>query len=132
MITWQPIQTALGISIITSIYSADGGEDIATSCAVSGEPMKASLDEGGKAISVYESWAVGRAKLAYRKLWLDAWAATIAETGTGRCIDAIISPIAPYTAPPHNGHTYIHVSLHPRVSGAIPACVTVLTCLQCR
>ena len=51
--------------------------------------------------NAYELWQIHKHKRALRKEYLDRWQASKATTGTGRPIDAIISPVAPYAAPPH-------------------------------
>ena len=52
-------------------------------------------------ISAYKLWQIQKEKLKLRKEYLDHWEATASITGTGRPVDAIITPTAPYTAPPH-------------------------------
>jgi amidase len=51
----------------------------------------------------YQLWQTQKEKRILRKKYLDRWQATQSSTGTGRPVDAIISPVAPYAAPPH-GH----------------------------
>jgi len=52
-------------------------------------------------ISAYELWQVQKLKRDLRQEYLDHWNATVELTGTGRPVDAILSPCAPYVAPPH-------------------------------
>lgn len=52
-------------------------------------------------ISAYQLWQIQKARADLRKAYLDHWQETADVTGTGRPIDAIISPGAPFTAPPH-------------------------------
>ncbi|KAL0951472.1 hypothetical protein HGRIS_008160 [Hohenbuehelia grisea] len=54
-----------------------------------------------KKMSAYELWRVHKRKRDIREAYVAHWNATVAATGTGRPVDAIISPIAPYAAPPH-------------------------------
>lgn len=51
--------------------------------------------------SAYKLWQVQKERLKLRKEYLDHWEATTSLTGTGRPVDAIITPAAPFTAPPH-------------------------------
>lgn len=51
--------------------------------------------------SAYELWQLHERRRELRQSYLDAWRATAARTGTGRPIDAIVAPTAPYVAPPH-------------------------------
>ncbi|KAG5730776.1 hypothetical protein E4T56_gene3505 [Termitomyces sp. T112] len=41
-----------------------------------------------------------------QQAYLEHWLATAGETGTGRPVDAIIAPVAPFTAVPHGKYTY--------------------------
>jgi len=52
-------------------------------------------------VSAYQLWQIQKAKRNLRQEYLDHWNATSTETGTGRPVDAIIAPCAPYVAPPH-------------------------------
>ena len=58
-------------------------------------------------ISAYELWQVQKRKLGLRQEYLNHWNSTVALTGTGRPVDAIISPMAAYVAPPHGNNKYI-------------------------
>lgn len=60
-----------------------------------------------KSISAYDLWQLQKAKLKMRQEYLEMWEQTAATTGTGRPVDAIISPAAPYAAPPHGKNTYV-------------------------
>ncbi|KAG9105253.1 hypothetical protein FRC07_009452, partial [Ceratobasidium sp. 392] len=101
---------------------ADGGEDFRRECGRSGEPCIQTMDpslyshelhdpEKDKNIdiieplSVYELWEVHKQKRELRKKYLDHWQSTISRTTTGRPIDAIISPAAPFAATPHGKNT---------------------------
>lgn len=52
-------------------------------------------------------WQLHKEKRELRKSYLDHWEATKTVTGTGRAVDAIISPVAPYTACPHGCNMYV-------------------------
>ena len=51
--------------------------------------------------SSFELWQVQKKKKDLRLEYLDHWNASISKTGTGRPVDALISPCAPFAAPPH-------------------------------
>lgn len=51
--------------------------------------------------TAFQLWQLQKEKRTYRQQYLDHWEATKAQTGTGRPVDAIIAPAAPYAAPPH-------------------------------
>jgi amidase len=52
-------------------------------------------------ITAFQLWQLNRKKRDLRQAYLEAWEATAATTGTGRPLDAIISPLSPWPAPPH-------------------------------
>jgi amidase len=51
-------------------------------------------------------WRLHEEKLHLRKSHLDHWVRTIARTGIGRPVDAIIAPPAAYAAVPHGMNVY--------------------------
>lgn len=59
---------------------------------------------------LYELWQLVKEKKALRKSYLDYWQASSAQTGTGRPVDAIISPVAALPACPHGLNTYVALS----------------------
>jgi amidase len=95
----------------TSIYNAGSAEDYMIVTSATGEPIISSMDNinhvappfrpanGG--ITAYQLWQVQKLRRDLRKEYLDYWEATVSETGTGRPVDAIICPAAPYVAHPH-------------------------------
>ncbi|KAI0641096.1 general amidase [Trametes meyenii] len=103
-----------------SIFAADDATDLLHDCELSGEPLiqtmspdtdahEYALDEPmartivgeRRHLSAYELWQLHREKRELRKSHLDHWEATASKTGTGRPVDAIISPVAGYAACPH-------------------------------
>lgn len=55
--------------------------------------------------------AINVSKRRYQKLYMDYWNSTVNETGTGRPVDGVISPINPYAAAcpnvsGYNSYTY--------------------------
>ena len=52
-------------------------------------------------LSAYKVWQLNKERKELRKALLDRWQATASETGTGRPIDALLCPVAPYAAVPH-------------------------------
>jgi len=86
-------------------------EDIQAAVAASGEPiietMLPSSSENmplkplADSTSAYQLWQFHRKKRDLRKEYLDYWQSTVSATGTGRPVDALICPAAPYAAPPH-------------------------------
>lgn len=98
--------------IQVSIWGAGLEQDYQVATAPSGEPLITSmgLDQetptmeilfepaGG---SAYDLWQLHKKKRDLRQEHLEYWLASASLTGTGRPVDAIISPVAAYPAPPH-------------------------------
>ncbi|KZT24712.1 general amidase [Neolentinus lepideus HHB14362 ss-1] len=121
VIDWEPLNMMEIFKNAESIYNADAGHDFREVCKESGEPViqtmspetnkhELALDEPlvrtvlgpeQKMLTAWELWQLHKEKRALRKAQLDHWQATANRTGTGRPVDAIISPAAPYVAPPH-------------------------------
>jgi len=109
------------------IWAADGSKDYQDHCDLSGEPLiqlehfmtehtqhlytmetpplNKIVAEGRGPQSAYQVWQLQKEKRKLRKEYLDHWNATVAETGTGRPVDGIISPIVPYGMTPHGLNT---------------------------
>lgn len=52
-------------------------------------------------LTAYQYWQVNIKQRELRQAYLDHWRETVSVTGTGRPVDALIAPMAPYVAPPH-------------------------------
>jgi amidase len=52
-------------------------------------------------ISAFALWQLHRRRRALREEYLAAWNATAGATGTGRPVDALLTPVAGHVAPPH-------------------------------
>lgn len=85
--------------------TAKTGEPIIRTMAPEGSPELPKFDLPNVSMSAYQLWQLQKKRIELRKKHLDFWEATKALTGTGRPVDAIISPVAPYTAPPHGRNT---------------------------
>jgi amidase len=110
-----------------AIWSAAAKEDYRVATLPSGEPVLAtmhlSIENPDLAIgaeniplrhlpdgiSAYELWQLQKLKRDIREEYLDYWNASVKLTGTGRPVDAILSPCAPYVAPPHNMNRYVFI-----------------------
>lgn len=103
------------ICVEADIWGAGSTEEFAVTTSASGEPIISTMIPDGSDITVppilprtggltaYQLWQVQKERKAIRDLYLEHWNNTVASTGTGRPVDAIICPAAPYAAPPH-GH----------------------------
>ncbi|EIW64700.1 general amidase [Trametes versicolor FP-101664 SS1] len=112
VIEWKSLRHPEYIAVARAAWLADGSEDY-NACLTTGEPLIHSMDPNAdpndipdfriprKPLTAYQIWQLHKERRELHKAHLDRWEATISETGTGRPIDAIICPPAPYTAVPH-------------------------------
>ncbi|KAF8069193.1 general amidase [Lyophyllum atratum] len=124
VIDWEPHRHLEIYKNAETIFVADGGHDYRAQCELSGEPLietmlpstdahESTLSEPfvktlvGEAahLSAYDLWQLHKEKRELRKSHLDHWERTVSRTGTGRPVDAIISPAVAYTAVPHGLNT---------------------------
>lgn len=99
--------------------------DFPTHTESSGEPLLATLAPEGQptagfewlkrppceTISLYDSWQLMGRKAELRKAHFDLWQSTREITGTGRPVNAIICPVAPYASVPHGMNVYVHFTM---------------------
>lgn len=112
VIDWVNLDSARAAKIVSEIELADGGVDFAAIAEEGGEPLMPNLwwarrEPGQPEPTVYEDWQLNKRKAAYRKEFLDHWQATVARTGTGRPVDALLAPVAPWAACPHDLNLHI-------------------------
>ncbi|PCH43375.1 general amidase [Wolfiporia cocos MD-104 SS10] len=120
VVDWEPLKHLELANAISAIWKAGSGDDFQATTAATREPIIRTMspvegeamddetirpEETG--ISAYQLWQIQRERAELRKEYLDHWQKTVEITGTGRPVDAIISPGAPFAAPPHgkNGYT---------------------------
>ncbi|KAF7303278.1 Amidase domain-containing protein [Mycena kentingensis (nom. inval.)] len=116
VIDWKQYKQKEITLTASAIWNAGAAEDYNAAAAATGEPVIASMTlitgEPGeeqplefrpleKGSSAYALWQVQKTKRDLRQKYLQHWEETVGQTGTGRPVDAIISPMAPYLAPPH-------------------------------
>ncbi|KAI0757030.1 general amidase [Daedaleopsis nitida] len=112
VIEWKSLRHSEYVALARSIFLSDGSEDY-NSCLTTGEPFIHSMDPNAdpndipsfrvprQPLSAYQLWQLSKERRELRKSLLDRWEATTSQTGTGRPIDALICPAAPYAAVPH-------------------------------
>ncbi|KAF9461721.1 general amidase [Collybia nuda] len=120
VIDWEPHRLVELYVNSENIFGADGDYDRRSHCELSGEPVietmapigdahenilgeafvRTLMDKSGLR-SAYDLWKLHREKRELRKSHLEHWKKTVERTGTGRPVDAIISPTIAYTPAPH-------------------------------
>ncbi|KAF8900249.1 general amidase [Gymnopilus junonius] len=118
VIDWKPHKHAEIGETLWAICGAGAAQDFSMATILSGEPVISAMDPAlddlnllaidipedrplPPALSAFELWQEQHKMRELRQEYLDYWNASIALTGTGRPVDAIISPCAPFVAPPH-------------------------------
>ncbi|KAF9229322.1 general amidase [Gyrodon lividus] len=118
VVNWKPIEHRQLGDITRDIWNAGSAEDFMVTASATGEPILCTmLPDSGDAITApfrprkggitaYQLWQVQKTKRDLRTRYLEHWNQTVQNTGTGRPVDAIICPAAPYAAPPHGRNQY--------------------------
>ncbi|EKM61017.1 uncharacterized protein PHACADRAFT_83626 [Phanerochaete carnosa HHB-10118-sp] len=115
VVDWQPYKHKEICGAVYSIWTAGSKEDYASVADITGEPVLNTMEieaEHGSApnsflphqenVTAHKLWQTQKARTAWRQEYLEHWNETGRVTGTGRPVDAVISPISPYGgAPPH-------------------------------
>jgi len=114
VIDWKPLKHIEIYQTVMGIWGAGAVEDYRVTTLPSGEPIVHTMELTAETpdlvtsvrpfyenISAYELWQVQKQRRDLREEYLEYWNSSVALTDTGRPIDAIISPCAPSTAPPH-------------------------------
>ncbi|KII95903.1 hypothetical protein PLICRDRAFT_232733 [Plicaturopsis crispa FD-325 SS-3] len=96
--------------LMIDFWTSDGGEDVRRCVEASGEPM---IDEVAALLrltpedqklpkpTVYQAWRNQHERVLYAREFLARWQTTGKITSTGRPVDALIMPSAPFVARPH-------------------------------
>ncbi|CAE6478951.1 unnamed protein product, partial [Rhizoctonia solani] len=108
VIDWAPIDPMGASDLLTRYYLLDGGEDMRAPLRASGEPtiplIEQLLIQGEElgACTLAESWATNLQRDQFRENALEHWNESALQTKSGRSIDAVLSPVAPTLASPHD------------------------------
>lgn len=112
VVEWKSLRHSEYVALARTSFLADGSEDY-NSCLTTGEPIINSMDPEADPnhvpafriprapLTAYQVWQLNKERKELRKLLLDRWQATASQTVTGRPIDALICPVAPYPAVLH-------------------------------
>lgn len=92
-------------------WTYDGGADVHGAMDLTGEPLTPQIaglygKKPSKEASASEISATNVAKREYQKEYMEYWNGTVEETGTGRPVDAVIMPLAPFAAARPGTYTY--------------------------
>jgi amidase len=101
VITWTPPSHRTIIETGFSSWMYDGGADVRSAFALSGEPMSEQVSMYKTASKEFTGSQIAATNVALRKLkkeYLDYWNSTSEHTGTGRPVDAVVCPLAPFPA----------------------------------
>ncbi|KAG2104409.1 general amidase [Suillus discolor] len=119
VVDWKPIKHKLLGEITRDIWNAGSAEEYMITTSATGEPLitsmgldvanvtVASFRPQNDGMTAYQLWQLQKLRQKIRKEYLDHWKATASETGTGRPVDAIICPAAPFVATPHGKNRYV-------------------------
>lgn len=102
VIEWTPPPHSSLNSILFNTWAYDSGRDCNAAFALSNEPPAPQLatlfDQNAPEFTASQIAENNVAHRQLKKQYLDYWSSTEAVTGTGRPVDAVISPVAPFAA----------------------------------
>ncbi|APA08584.1 hypothetical protein sscle_04g033540 [Sclerotinia sclerotiorum 1980 UF-70] len=102
IIEWEPPSHQRGCAIGSKAWSFDGGKDVHEALALSGEPMIPQIQSHYSVLKPqmtgFDIAAVNVEKREFQKEYMEYWNSTAELTGTGRPVDAVITPLAPMPA----------------------------------
>ncbi|KAN0124333.1 Amidase signature domain containing protein [Russula decolorans] len=140
VVDWKPYKHAELYEVTTEIWAAAGEADYAAVASQTGEPILKSMSNFGTSsgtleagvyikdagVSAFELFQIQKRRATLRKEYLDYWQSTKSSTSTGRPVDAIISPVAPFPPTPHGKNNSAEYTL---IWNALdyPACVFPVT-----
>ncbi|KAL6714524.1 hypothetical protein ACLMJK_007949 [Lecanora helva] len=111
VIAWKPPSHKRGIDIVHTAWAYDGGADIHGALSLSGEPPIPQITgmyglKQREQANATEIAANNVAKREYQKEYMEYWNSTADLTSTGRPVDALIMPVAPFAAARRETYSY--------------------------
>ncbi|UKZ48523.1 hypothetical protein TrVGV298_002748 [Trichoderma virens] len=103
VIEWPLDLHAETIELMDEFFTVDGGQDIRRDVEAGGEPYIPAIESlvnAGEAISLHDYWQLNKRKANLRQAHLEKWT-TVKSPTTGRTVDAILMPVMPHSAVPH-------------------------------
>ncbi|KAK5798225.1 hypothetical protein VI817_004516 [Penicillium citrinum] len=114
IIDWNPPSHATALTLAAKAYAMDGGNDAKHQFGLSGEIKPPQVIVGGPSsgpeMLSSQIAALNVSKREYQKEYMDYWNSTAALTGTGRPVDGVICPNAPFAAVKPAEYNYIGYS----------------------
>lgn len=108
VIDFIPYETKEASDIIGKMWIADGGEEVRRDAGATNEPLPPNVEAYYgpsnttlKPATVFETWQNQHRKSLLAQGFLERWQKTEEVTGTGRPIDALITPSTPFPAIRH-------------------------------
>jgi len=116
VIDWTPPPHKDVNDIAGQSWLFDGGKDVHTAFALSGEPPVPQVEwVYGKEPSTEQPAsviaAVNVAKRKMQKTYMEYWNSTAELTGTGKPVDAVLAPLAPFPAARKETYKYVGYSM---------------------
>jgi amidase len=116
VIEWKPPSHQKILEWVAATWLYDGGKDVHDAFGLSGEPpaKQVSMSYGTEAKGEQPASHISATNVKQRqskKEYLDYWNSTAKLTGTGRPVDGIIAPLAPYPAARPEGYKYYGLSM---------------------
>lgn len=110
-IEWNPPSHARGVELYGKSMVYDGGLDVHSALGLSGEPIASQVSalyrmKPFEQATASHICATNVAKREYQKEYMEYWNSTAMLTGTGRPVDAIIAPVAPFAAARRERYKY--------------------------
>jgi amidase len=109
VITWAPPSHKVLNDTGFNSWVFDGGRDVREAFALSGEPMAKQVSLYAKEMKEFTATEIAETNVKMRKLkkeYMDYWTSTTIDTSTGRRVDAVISPLAPWPAARETRYKY--------------------------
>jgi len=112
VIEWKPPAHGELYSAVADCWNFDGGADGRKAFDLSGEtPAPQVLLEERPQFNASQIMDTMVHKRALQKKYMEYWNSTEQSTGTGRPVDAVISPLAPFAAARPQGYTHYGYSI---------------------
>jgi len=111
IIKWTPPSHAYGNSVLLTTWAYDGGADVFGAFSLSGEKIapQVTMSFGTQPVEQMNASKIAAtnvAKRQFQKEYMEYWNSTKDITGTGRPVDALLAPLAPFPAARPEGYKY--------------------------